>query len=260
VPALLQAGSFVVRKAAAQKYGDGAMAQLARGYASGGTVSGTNADAAAVLQYAKFVRSFLKHPIFEQSRQVIGQMINYLESRGGMGDTGRVAQLLDSASFAAANYHLKDFYAKTSIGGGMFNTPDLPTFASWLASRPKTPDGPWWTWAQQRAGGGPIGTDTVPAMLTPGEWVIPPRVVKLLGGGFLNALNRIDLAPPRIPHFAGGGGVGVIPSAPAAGNGWSGGGINITINGAPADFANLSTVRRMLIPALREIQRRSGTS
>jgi len=39
VPALLQAGSFVVRKAASQSYGDGLMSRLVRGYAAGGTVT-----------------------------------------------------------------------------------------------------------------------------------------------------------------------------------------------------------------------------
>lgn len=39
VPAALQAGSFVVRKAASRHYGDGIMSRLARGYAVGGTVT-----------------------------------------------------------------------------------------------------------------------------------------------------------------------------------------------------------------------------
>ena len=47
---------------------------------------------------------------------------------------------------------------------------------------------------QFRAGGGdiftPRGTDTVPAMLTPGEFVVRKAAVDSVGVGYLNALNK----------------------------------------------------------------------
>lgn len=86
------------------------------------------------------------------------------------------------------------------------------------------------------AGGGSVGTDTVPAMLTPGEWVLKPkavqRIARLFGGGFLPALNAMRLppgmldglsnfAPPRPLAFANGG---PVPGGPAVSVSGSSGG------------------------------------
>lgn len=50
---------------------------------------------------------------------------------------------------------------------------------------------------QYRAGGGsmfkPRGTDTVPAMLTPGEFVMRKRAVDALGTGFMAKINSLDI-------------------------------------------------------------------
>ena len=93
-------------------------------------------------------------------------------------------------------------------------------------------------------------------MLTPGEWVIPAPVAQRLGGGFLHALNNMKIPTPAIPRFATGGPVGSVPDR---GTATVSGGTTINIYGAPADFSSESAVRRMLIPAWREIQRRTGT-
>jgi len=56
------------------------------------------------------------------------------------------------------------------------------------------------------AAGGPAhtrGRDTVPAMLTAGEWVVPKETVDLYGMGFMNKLNKGE-----VQHFAEGGYVG----------------------------------------------------
>ena len=52
-------------------------------------------------------------------------------------------------------------------------------------------------------GGGVNGSDTVPAMLTPGEFVMSPEAVKKHGVGFMKNLNR-----GRIPGFRRGGLIG----------------------------------------------------
>lgn len=48
-----------------------------------------------------------------------------------------------------------------------------------------------------RAGGGsifrPRGTDTVPAMLTPGEWVMRTKAVKKFGTEFMDRVNNLDI-------------------------------------------------------------------
>lgn len=54
-----------------------------------------------------------------------------------------------------------------------------------------------------RAKGGPSGQDRVPAMLTPGEFVMSPEAVNRHGIGFMNQLNR-----GKVPGFRQGGVVG----------------------------------------------------
>ena len=66
-----------------------------------------------------------------------------------------------------------------------------------------------------RAAGGPIygtgrtrGSDTVPAMLTPGEFVVRKAAVQQFGAGFFSQLNRgiNPLAGMSTPGASGGGG------------------------------------------------------
>ena len=59
---------------------------------------------------------------------------------------------------------------------------------------------------KKHAKGGPAhtrGRDTVPAMLTAGEWVVPKETVDLYGLGYMNKLNKGE-----VQHFAKGGYVG----------------------------------------------------
>lgn len=58
------------------------------------------------------------------------------------------------------------------------------------------------TFQRRFADGGPVGTDTIPAWLSPGEYVLRSAAVQKAGLPFLNALNTAQ-------HFAGGGPVGV---------------------------------------------------
>ncbi len=63
---------------------------------------------------------------------------------------------------------------------------------------------------QYRAGGGnifkPKGTDTVPAMLTPGEFVIKRSAVKAIGMGTLSAINSGQYANGGLVQYRQGGG------------------------------------------------------
>jgi phage-related minor tail protein len=52
--------------------------------------------------------------------------------------------------------------------------------------------------------------DTVPALLTPGEFVVRAPIVQQIGVGFLHALNGGTL--PRTGHFSSGGAVGLVRS------------------------------------------------
>lgn len=61
-------------------------------------------------------------------------------------------------------------------------------------------------------GPGTDTSDTVPAMLSPGEYVLRADVVRRIGRGFLDALNA-----PAVPRYAVGGIVDAVPGAAAGG-------------------------------------------
>ena len=254
VPALLKEGSFVVRKAASQKYGDGAMSMLARGYAKGGAVSGSG-DWRAAIAYAQSLFPFLRHAIFREVQKAMFDDVQALARTGGR-DESSLKHLLGLSTDVAKNYYLKDFWGSNS-GRSAAGTKSLPSFEEFLERYNAAS-------TRRFATGGGVGTDTVRALLTPGETVINPPAVRSIaarfGPGFLPALNDMRIPAPPIPRFAMGGPVGNVPGwQPGGPIKGMGGDINITINGAPADFANESAIRRMLIPAWREIQRRTGT-
>ena len=73
--------------------------------------------------------------------------------------------------------------------------------------------------SKKMAKGGPAGTDTVPAMLTPGEFVINKKASQSIGYGNLNKMNKQGVVgfasggPVEVQHFASGSdGTGVKPS------------------------------------------------
>jgi len=158
---------------------------------------------------------------------------------------------------AAANNYLENYlYKNTNVGDAFTNLPDWYDFIARKNRKPQTARELWDAIYHPKplAGGGGVGTDTVPAMLTPGEWVIPEPVASKLGGSFLHAVNNMQIPMPAIPRFAMGGPVGTVPSLSSS---TVLGGITVNIHGAPADFANESAIRRLLIPAIRNIQRRT---
>ena len=55
--------------------------------------------------------------------------------------------------------------------------------------------------------GGSVGSDTVPALLTPGEFVINKKAAQKIGASRLNTLNRAD----KVKGYNTGGSVGTIP-------------------------------------------------
>jgi tape measure domain-containing protein len=62
------------------------------------------------------------------------------------------------------------------------------------AALPGSAGGPGSTLNKFASGGHARGSDTVPAMLTPGEWVVPRETVARLGVGFMHALNSMAVS------------------------------------------------------------------
>ncbi len=339
VPAALQAGSFVVRKAASEYYGDGLMSTLAR-YAVGGQVKpgekrsanpkdpnydprldpqstrfdpsspdlvgfygDQNEDAfrevglsidpptlptdareleRKVLQYLDDVIRIARQNepniwgsviaaaareqrIYEQRPTTQNLMVLLNRARGiglnlrsptgdmiGYDIDGRRWHKLGfvnaPAGLAGGTGYNYDFYAQ----GGAAPALGLPP--------------------RRQAGGG--GTDSVPAMLTPGEWVINRERAQELGSGFMYAVNSMQvprealarlLAPPEpTRHYAGGGQVlepGAIantilnPAATGAAAALAGVTVNVTV--LHEDLDDVDRIRRKLIPILDGINRRA---
>ena len=118
-----------------------------------------------------------------------------------------------NSSIAAKNF----LYENSSIrGNGIKNrsTKELATYA--LAKKPVTT---YWAdpeeWVRRSTGGiiqkfakgGQVGTDTVPALLTPGEFVINKKSAEAFGYGNLGKINKYAKGGP-VKKFANGGGVG----------------------------------------------------
>jgi len=116
------------------------------------------------------------------------------------------------------------------------------------------------------AAGGP-SSDTIPAMLTPGEWVVPKTTVDRFGVGFFARLNamalpKLDLAAmmaPPMRHFAEGGLVGDAPrasyaNAPAA----APSSLTVNLNASAQDLFSKANVQRFLVPVLEDLQRKSA--
>ena len=188
VPRTLEAGAFVIRKAAVRKYGSGALTRLAKGvqqFAFGGFVGdGTTKKNREVVAALKTLE--------------LGMEVIRSGNWGG-----------PIASMATRN-HWGFLYSK-----------DKPLLESMLGDKELTGRQKSalqttlirWQWAMQRskkdlerdlieymnqyqgeffAHGGIAKSDTVPAMLTPGEFVVNRQAVARFGAGFFEAINNLS--------------------------------------------------------------------
>ena len=108
------------------------------------------------------------------------------------------------------------------------------------------------------AAGGGVGSDTVPAMLTPGEFVVNRASAQRIGYGNLNRMNKVGKYANGgiVQHFATGtSGTGVSSS--------SGGGIaniNSTIIRLGQNLTRLSSVAQTLIASFQRLNQTSVTA
>jgi hypothetical protein len=313
----LQAGSFVVRKAASAHYGDALMQRMARGYATGGV-------AANILSPGSIAAKFLSgqndlavrfaigahSPDVEKYRDTLAKLQTLREQGQGLkpvraGEVGlgdfaallisrfdllptvkkdRIKEVIDS-SFAgwlaglqearqlgvaaAIDFSLLALLAK----GGPVAQPGV---SGYPRGAPSPRASPWPAYAA----GGP-SSDTIPALLTPGEFVFKAptvsKVAQRFGADFLPAINEMRLppaaldtllAPPtrQVRHYAEGGLVnyasgalpplsgGTLPSLPDSGTLPQ---LHVTVNANPADLYSRDNVYRYLIPVLQEFMQKS---
>lgn len=214
VPRTLDAGAFVIRKAAVQKYGGGALARLANGvanFAVGGRVASlgsagsTSTDPDGKPSTPKRNREAVEAlKMIDLGLQGMDEYTRWLEWNYGasvsldmrwktMESYGKQAQQDRRA--------LEDFIdRKTLTGNERQNLERIKQTWRQAMAQPllwgKDLERELIDYMEQHQGefyrrGGLSKSDTVPAMLTPGEYVVNKGAVARYGAGFFEAINNL---------------------------------------------------------------------
>lgn len=282
VPAALQAGSFVVRKAASRYYGDAMMRALAvQRFALGGPasslplLSGKLSD--LVVSRLSALGGSGRDVGGVDYGDLVAKLTRIVESARGL---PRSSTGLDIGLWAAALLNKLPYLPAEKLA--LVARVIADNFESILSGTenarafrvPLVVAQDLLGLLFSRGGGGDpprAGTDTIPALLTPGEWVIRRPAVKRYGADLLHAINSMRIpretlagmmrgpAAPRVARFADGGPVATAGSGPAPAGGGAAGSGSLTINVTAAAGALLSedNVRRFIVPVIRDIQQRS---
>ena len=203
VPRTLDAGAFVIRKAAVRKYGAGRLANLARGvahFAFGGPVRGEpkekpkrNREAVEALK------------MIDLGLQGMNEYTSWLQYKYG------AAVSLNMKSDTMRNYGqqaqadrrtLDEFIDRKQLTGNERQNLERikQTWRSAMAQPllwGKDLERELIDYMEQHQGefyrrGGLSKSDTVPAMLTPGEYVVNKGAVARFGAGFFEAINNLS--------------------------------------------------------------------
>lgn len=214
VPRTLDAGAFVIRKAAVQKYGGGALARLANGvanFAVGGRVASlgstgsTSTDPDGKPSTPKRNREAVEAlKMIDLGLQGMNEYTGWLEWNYG------ASVSLDMRSKTMESYGkqaqqdrraLEDFIdRKTLTGNERQNLERIKQTWRQAMAQPllwgKDLERELIDYMEQHQGefyrrGGLSKSDTVPAMLTPGEYVVNKEAVARYGAGFFEAINNL---------------------------------------------------------------------
>ncbi|UWD91205.1 tape measure protein [Ralstonia pseudosolanacearum] len=225
VPRTLDAGAFVIRKAAVRKYGAGTLAQLANGvarFASGGAVL-FGGRGGGQPGGAKRNRDVVEaRQMIELGLQGMSDYTSWAQHNGGAWVSS------DMRSRTMTSYGRQAERDRLALDA-LANRKQLTAAERQTMERIKT------TWRQAMAqpmlwgkdlerdlldymaqhqgefyrDGGVAASDTVPAMLTPGEYVVNRKAVARHGVGFFDAINTLALPARALANtvrgFAAGG-------------------------------------------------------
>ena len=230
VPRTLQAGAFVIRKAAVQKYGGGRLARLAQGlahFATGGAVPPPGARPATPKRNREVVETL---QMIELGLDGMRSHTSWLRGRfgGSVSLSMKADTMRDYLQRAQDDRRmLEGFIGRPTLTG--FERQNLERIrGTWRHAmsqalmQGKDLERDLIDFVEQRQGeffrgGGIAPSDTIPAMLTPGEYVVNKDAVSRYGAGFFAAINTLSLPAQalarRVQGFAAGG---LVQPAPIA--------------------------------------------
>ena len=240
VPRTLEAGAFVIRKAAVQKYGSGTLARLAHGvarFAVGGPVRvfGGGRSPAGVEQPSqpkKNREAVEALKMIELGLQGMDQYTGWLQWNHGASvslDMRRKTMEYWGTMACDDRRALDGFIGRKTLTGNERQTLERIK-QNWrqAMAQPllwgKDLERDLIDYMEQNQGefywrGGMAKSDIVPAMLTPGEYVVSKDAVARYGSGFFEAVNNLSVSAralaQRVQGFATGGLVRPAGSAPA---------------------------------------------
>lgn len=184
-----------------------------------------------------------------------------------------IAGNLDASINTAHKFHVPivmGAFAPNEKEGAFASTPVSDLFKALAQAAATGGTFPQGTQGRFARGGVARGTDTVPAMLTPGEFIVSRGRVQELGTGFLHAVNsmrysrealagmlRGPSAPQRTRYFEEGGLVGgssTAPASPPPANTTSN--VNVTIEAHAGALLSRENVERYIMPKINDILRR----
>jgi len=196
VPRTLDAGAFVIRKAAVQKYGSGALSRLANRavagvahFAKGGPVTVTqpkrNRDVVEAEKMIELGLQGLGQISYSGSLDARDKTFAYWNPLARQ-DRSALEKIIDRKTLTAnerANLDQIKQRWRFAMAQPMIYGKDLERD---LIDYMESLDGEFF------AKGGLSKSDTVPAMLTPGEYVVNRSAVARLGVGFFEAINNLS--------------------------------------------------------------------
>jgi phage-related minor tail protein len=204
VPRTLDAGAFVLRKAAVRKYGSNVLSKLANGvarFATGGSVTPTGP---APIKHNR--DAFEAQKMIELGLQGMREYTSWLRGHYGA-----------SLSIDMEWQTMKSYGQQAATDRQTLES--LPNRAQLTANEKQKLDAIKQTWRNAMAqplvygkdlerdlmdymeqhqgeffrGGGMAKSDSVPAMLTPGEYVVNRTAVSKFGAGFFESLNNLSM-------------------------------------------------------------------
>lgn len=211
VPRTLDAGSFVIRKAAVQKYGGGALARLvsmartpvsAAGvarFASGGWVA-ANGQVSSPKRNRDVVEA---HKMIDLGLRGLGEYLDWSASKYGASLDAKWKTFEIWNPTASQDRATLDRMAnqKTLTANERQTLDQIKQRWRFAMAQPltygKDLERDLIDYMEQHQGqffakGGVAKSDTVPALLTPGEYVVKREAVSRLGAGFFEAINNLS--------------------------------------------------------------------